>query len=248
MRFFGRQDLLLIAALTTALVIVFSSSISRLLDYAREIERQSGLTLVPALVLLTGAFFFHQYRRTPSAAGQGRSGRCWRPARPSIAPKSSSGWSRSARRWHDRSTSTAFASRSRQHLPAIAGTDSVWVLVQQGSEWQALAGDTRGAEEVLQWGDLAEQLLASGPDKTPSRLPRESRDRLSADRRRQGDGRARRASEERHAAGGSTPHHRGGGGAAGGVGQERAVVPRGQGQQRARMRSPAASRAATRST
>jgi hypothetical protein len=63
MRFFGRQDLLLIAALATALIIVFSSSISRLLDYAREIERQSGLTLMPALVLLIGAFFFHQYRR-----------------------------------------------------------------------------------------------------------------------------------------------------------------------------------------
>jgi len=53
MKFFGRQDLLLIAALTTALIIVFSSSISRLLDYAREIERQSGLTLMPALVLLS---------------------------------------------------------------------------------------------------------------------------------------------------------------------------------------------------
>ncbi|MDO8678089.1 MAG: hypothetical protein Q7R30_05935 [Acidobacteriota bacterium] len=63
MKFFGRQDLLLIAALTTALIIVFSSSISRLLDYAREIERQSGLTLLPALVLLTGAYFIHQLRR-----------------------------------------------------------------------------------------------------------------------------------------------------------------------------------------
>ena len=40
MKLFGRQDFLLIAALTTALVIVFSSSISRLFDYAREIERQ----------------------------------------------------------------------------------------------------------------------------------------------------------------------------------------------------------------
>src|SRR4030095_11264510 len=63
MRLFGRQDLLLIAAFTTELVIVFSSSISSALDYAREIERQSGLTLLPALVILTGAFFFHQYRR-----------------------------------------------------------------------------------------------------------------------------------------------------------------------------------------
>src|SRR4029450_12675855 len=51
MRLFGRQALLLIAAFTTALVIVFSSSISSALDYAREIERQSGLTLLPALVI-----------------------------------------------------------------------------------------------------------------------------------------------------------------------------------------------------
>src|SRR3989338_8231382 len=63
MRLFGRQDALLIAALTTALIIIFSSSISRLLDYAREIERESGLTLLPALVLLTVAYFIHQLRR-----------------------------------------------------------------------------------------------------------------------------------------------------------------------------------------
>jgi hypothetical protein len=63
MKIFGRQDALLISALATALVIVFSSSISHGLDYAREIERQSGLSLMPALVVLVGAFFFHQYRR-----------------------------------------------------------------------------------------------------------------------------------------------------------------------------------------
>ena len=63
MKLFGRQDLLLIGALTTALVVVFSKPISRLLDYVREIERQSGLTLMPALVLLAVAFLFHQYRR-----------------------------------------------------------------------------------------------------------------------------------------------------------------------------------------
>lgn len=58
MKLFGRQDLLLIGALTTALVVIFSKPISRLLDYAREAERQSGLTLLPALVLLTVAFLF----------------------------------------------------------------------------------------------------------------------------------------------------------------------------------------------
>jgi diguanylate cyclase (GGDEF)-like protein len=164
MRMFGRQDLLLIGALTTALVIVFSSSISRLLDYAREIERQSGLTLMPALVLLTGAFFFHQYRRNHQQMAKAEAAM--------LATKDAE------HRAEELERLVAFGQalgRSldfdsirtavTQHLPALAGTTSVWVLVQQGTEWHALSGDTRGAEEVLQWGDLAEQLLASGPDK-----------------------------------------------------------------------------------
>jgi len=171
MRFFGRQDMLLIAAFATALVIVFSSSISRALDYAREIERQSGLTLMPALVLLTGAFFFNQYRRNQQQQ--------------TTADAAMLATKEAEHRAEELERLVAFGQalgRSldfdsirvaiTQHLPQLAGTDSVWVLVQQGSEWQALAGDTRGAEEVLQWGDLAEQLLASGPEKTPNTLIR----------------------------------------------------------------------------
>jgi diguanylate cyclase (GGDEF)-like protein len=169
MRIFGRQDLLLIAALTTALVIVFSSSISRGLDYAREIERQSGLTLVPALVLLTAAFFFHQYRRNHQQQAKAEAAM--------LATREAE------HRAEELERLVAFGqalSRSldfdsirvaiTHHLPQIAGTPRLWVLVQQGTEWTAIAGDTRGAEEVLQWGDLAEQLLAGGPEKTPQAL------------------------------------------------------------------------------
>jgi diguanylate cyclase (GGDEF)-like protein len=169
MRFFGRQDLLLIAALATALVIVFSSSISRALDYAREIERQSGLTLMPALVLLTGAFFFHQYRRNHQQQAKAEAAM--------LATKEAE------HRAEELERLVAFGQalgRSldydsirvsvSQHLPRIACTDNVWVLVQQGSEWHALTGDTRGAEEVL-WADLAEQLLASSADLAPNASP-----------------------------------------------------------------------------
>ena len=169
MKIFGRQDLLLIAALTTALVIVFSSSISRGLDYAREIERQSGLTLVPALVLLTAAFFFHQYRRNHQQQAKAEAAM--------LATKEAE------HRAEELERLVAFGqalSRSldfdsirvaiTQHLPVIAATPRLWVLVQQGAEWMALAGDTRGAEDVLQWGDLAEQLLATGAEKTPQTL------------------------------------------------------------------------------
>jgi diguanylate cyclase (GGDEF)-like protein len=57
-----------------------------------------------------------------------------------------------------------------QHLPTLAASDRVCVLVQQGPDWMALHGDTRGAEDVVQWDALAEQLLANGPDRTPVNL------------------------------------------------------------------------------
>jgi diguanylate cyclase (GGDEF)-like protein len=167
MRFFGRQDLLLIAALTTALVIVFSSSISRGLDYARQIERQSGLTLMPALVLLTAAFFFHQYRRNHEQQAKAEAAMLATKLAEHRAEELERlvGFGQALGRSLDFDSIRVAV---RQHLPQLAGSDGVWVLVQQGADWQALSGDTRGADEVLQWGDLAEQLLASGPDKSPN--------------------------------------------------------------------------------
>ncbi|HYE85889.1 MAG TPA: GGDEF domain-containing protein [Vicinamibacterales bacterium] len=164
MKLFGRQDLLLIGALTTALIIIFSGSISRLLDNVREIERQSGLTLMPALVLLTGALFFHQYRR--NHLQQARAEAAMLATRDAEHRAEELG--RLVTFGHALGRSLDFDSirvAVSQHLPTIAGTNNVWVLVQQGSEWLALTGDTRGAEDVLQSGDLAQQLLASGVDK-----------------------------------------------------------------------------------
>ena len=170
MKLFGRQDLLLIGALTTALIVIFSSPISRMLDYAREIERQSGLTLIPALGLLTVAFLFHQYRRNHQDQAKA--------AAADLATKVAQhradelerlvGFGQALGRSLD---FDAIRMAIGQHLSALAGTNNVWVLVREGTEWQALAGDTRGAEEVLQWSDIAEQLLASGStDKTPTQL------------------------------------------------------------------------------
>jgi diguanylate cyclase (GGDEF)-like protein len=173
MKIFGRQDVLLIAALTTALVIIFWSPISRALDYAREIERQSGLALMPALVLLTAAFFFHQYRSNHLQLAKAEAAE--------LAAK------HAALRAEELERLVAFGQalgRSLdldsirvavgQHLPAIAGTDKVWVLVHQGSEWIALSGDTRGPQDVMQWGELAQQLLASPiADETDRDSPRD---------------------------------------------------------------------------
>jgi diguanylate cyclase (GGDEF)-like protein len=169
MRVFGRQDALLIGALATALIIVFSTQISRLLDFAREIERQSGLTLVPALVLLIGAFFFHQYRRNQleHAKAEAALQAIKHAERRAEELERLVSFGQALSRALDFDSIRVAVS---QHLPPIAGTDSVWVLVQQGADWHALAGDTRGAEDVLQWGDLAQELLASPADRTPNQV------------------------------------------------------------------------------
>jgi hypothetical protein len=42
MPLFRRQDALLVAGLTAAMVVIFAAPISQILDYAREIEREKG--------------------------------------------------------------------------------------------------------------------------------------------------------------------------------------------------------------
>ena len=169
MNLFGRQDMLLIAAFTAAIVMIFSTSISRLLDYVRDIENRSGLTLLPALMLLTGAFVLHQVLR-----------RHQQQAKAVAAELAAKDAEHRATELERLVTFGQALGRSldfdsiraavSQHLPTIAGTESIWVLVQQGAEWQALHGDSRGPEHMMQWGELAEQLLLSGPDKTPTSL------------------------------------------------------------------------------
>ena len=169
MKFFGRQDFLLIAALTTALIIVFSSSISHLLDYAREIERQSGLTLIPALFLLTGAYFVHQLRRRHQIQAQAEAAQ----AATREAQHRAEELARLVQFGQSLGNTLDFDSirvAIGTHLPVLAGTDRIWVLVRHGTQWEALSGDTRGAEDVVQWSDMAEQLLVNGPDKTPDQL------------------------------------------------------------------------------
>lgn len=163
MRLFGRHDLLLLGGLAAALIIIFSAPISRLLDYAREIEKQSGLTLMPALVLLTVIYIFHQLRRRNQVTAKAAAAE----AATLEAEHRAEEMERLVAFGQALGRSLDFESirvAIGQHLPALTGTDKTWVLVRQGITWEALSGDTRGAEEVLQWGDLAEQLLAGKSD------------------------------------------------------------------------------------
>ena len=149
MKVFGHQDFLLIAAFAAAMVVIFSSSISRMLDYVRQIEHETGLTLLPALLLLIGAFVFHQIRRNHQ-----------QHAKAVAAELATKEAQRRADELERLVTFGQTLGRAldfdsirvavSQHLPALAGTNRVCVLVQQGTDWVALHGDTRGADDVVQ--------------------------------------------------------------------------------------------------
>jgi diguanylate cyclase (GGDEF)-like protein len=159
MKIFGRQDLLPLAGLAAAILILFSAPLSRVLSYARRVEEDSGLSLVPAVVLLAVIFAYHQIRKRHFAHTEASVVEAQRQE--------------SERRAEEVERLIAFGQalgRSgdfesirvsiAQHLPLLAGSERVWVLIREGTQWEALAGDTRGSDEVLKWGDLAEQLLA----------------------------------------------------------------------------------------
>src|SRR5258706_11153853 len=64
------RDRLPIAGWAVALIVVFSRQVLLLIDRAREVERTSGLGLIPALLILIVVFLFHQQGKRQEAKAQ----------------------------------------------------------------------------------------------------------------------------------------------------------------------------------
>jgi diguanylate cyclase (GGDEF)-like protein len=63
MRLIGRNDIALLGALTVALFIMFSRPIGDVLEYVRDLEKSTGLQLLPGLVILATVLLIHQLRK-----------------------------------------------------------------------------------------------------------------------------------------------------------------------------------------
>lgn len=141
-----------------AIIILFSTPLTRVISYARLAEEQSGLAIVPALVVFAATLAFYLVRRRHA----GHIARSVSDVRREEGERRAEGIERLVAFGQALGRASDLDSirvAVAQHLPTIAGTDRVWVLVREGTQWEALAGDTRGSDEGLRWGDLAEQLL-----------------------------------------------------------------------------------------
>jgi diguanylate cyclase (GGDEF)-like protein len=166
MNIVGRQDRALLAGLAVALIVVFAKPIQYLLDVAREVERSSGLALVPALIILTVVFVFHQQSKRLEAR-----------ARASAAEEKASDASARASEMERLVMFGQALGRSLdietirdvvgQHLPKLAGSDQAWVMVRKEGHWQALGGALRDGrrDTDVAHADIADRTLPSdGPN------------------------------------------------------------------------------------
>ncbi len=149
MRLVGRHDLLLLGGLTLALIVVFARPIRYILDAASQIERESGLALVPALIILTVVFVFHQQvkrheTKLQTAAAEADARQALARARELEALV---GFGHALARALDVETLRDALARE---LPPLVRTAEPWVLVRVGDHWETLLAPKAAAGE----GDL----------------------------------------------------------------------------------------------
>ena len=152
----GQQDRVLLGGLAVALIVVAAKPIRYLLDLARDVERSSGLALIPALLILTVVFLFHQQGKRQEVR-----------ARAAAAEADARQAGTRAAEMERLVTFGQALGRSLdvdairdvvlQHLPRLSGSDHGWVLLRSAGQWRPLVGTADGHRREL---DAARERIA----------------------------------------------------------------------------------------
>ena len=149
----AKQDRVLLVGLFVAMVVAtvgqFARPVRYLLDLTRDVEQSSGLALLPALVILTVVFVFHQRGKRDEARAQ--------------AVAAEAGALVAERRANELAHLVSFGEalgRSLDvdaihdvvvhHLSKLAGSDEAWVMTRRGGHWHALAATAREGRAELE--------------------------------------------------------------------------------------------------
>ena len=150
MNLVARQDRVLLGGLAVAMVVVFAKPIRYLLDLARDVERSSGLALVPALIILTVVFVLHLQGRRQEAKGR--------------AAAAEAEALQSGTRASEMERLVTFGHALGRSLDRDAIRDVVaantcrswrqpttsWVLLRADGRWQALGGAARDSQREVE--------------------------------------------------------------------------------------------------
>jgi diguanylate cyclase (GGDEF)-like protein len=159
LRILGRHDPLLLAGFAFAVLLVFQPSLQYALGIAREIEEQYGVALVPALLILSVMFIFHQAATRREIRAEAAA----------AAVEASVARGRAQELEHLMLFSQSLAralsidglrETAWQHLPALAGTGDVWVLLRTEHGWERLTDGGRARWPDGEIERAADQALA----------------------------------------------------------------------------------------
>ena len=156
-----RQDRVLLGGLAVALIVVFARPIRYLLDVAREVERSSGLALVPALLILAAVFLFHQQGKRQEAKAQAAAAAADALQAGTRATEMEGlvTFGQALGRSLDLDTIRDVVG---QQLPTLAGTPDAWVLLRAAGRWRALgSGLARGPDAARLREAVADQAMST---------------------------------------------------------------------------------------
>ena len=163
LRIKGRHDSLLLIGFTLALLVIFERSIQYSLDIARDIENTYGVALLPALLILTIMFVFHQAAKRREASAEATAA----AIEASAARERAMELETLMRFGHAlaRSLSTdALKETIWQHLPALASDGAVWVLVRTESGWERLTDVSGSRWPAGELESIADVVIQSPTD------------------------------------------------------------------------------------
>lgn len=167
MTWFGSRDRLLLAGFVCATIVVFAKPVRYLLNLAGEVERTSGLALLPALVILMAVFLFHQQakRQEAKADADASAAEARHAESRTLELERLVTFGQALGRSLDLDTIGEIA---REHLPRLAPTTGMWVLVRVGAQWHSLLSNTDDVTKLHGQQSIAERALA-GDIETASR-------------------------------------------------------------------------------
>jgi diguanylate cyclase (GGDEF)-like protein len=165
MNLIARRDRALLAGLAIALFVVFARPVAYLLDVARQVEESSGLALVPALVILTVVFLFHQQSKRQEAklrAVEAEANASQAHMR-AVEMERMVNFGQALGRSLDLDT---IRDVTMQYLPTLAGTEDVWVLLRTRDRWQALVATPHQSRQEIERSRIAvaEQAVTPSAD------------------------------------------------------------------------------------
>ena len=170
MKIIGRHDRVLLTGFVVALIVVFARPVRYLLEVARDVEKSSGLALVPALIILSVFLLFHLQTKRQEARAQALKAEAETVQADARAAEMERlvTFGQALGRSLDLE---AIRDAVGQQLPRLVGSDAAWVLVRLDGKWHAILGaageDRRETENVRQ--DIADRVMTGAREARSSK-------------------------------------------------------------------------------